>query len=90
MQSQTIKTINLDNLESIFNYYLDHQSELVPKYGGRHIVLSNNGVQGDFGTMEEAYDFGVSKFGLGNFIVQLCTEGDKAYTQTFHTRAIFA
>ncbi len=26
---------------------------------------------------------------LGTFLIQECTEGDSAYTQTFHSRVIF-
>lgn len=77
-------------LEKEFKYYLDHQAELVKKYNGRFLVIKDEGVVGDFATMEEAYFDSVQKYELGTFLIQECTEGDKAYTQTFHSRVVFA
>ena len=43
----------------------------------------------DYDTYEEAL-FETSKVHeLGTFLIQECTEGDSAYTQTFHSRVIF-
>ncbi len=77
-------------LEKEFKYYLDHQAELVEKYNGRFLVIKDESVVGDFATMEEAYFDSVQKYELGTFLIQECTEGDKAYTQTFHSRVVFA
>lgn len=77
-------------LEKEFKYYLDHQAELVKKYNGRFLVIKDESVVGDFATMEEAYFDSVQKYELGTFLIQECTEGDKAYTQTFHSRVVFA
>ena len=80
----------MSSLESLFNYYLSNQTELVKQYNGKHIVLVDNTVVGAFDSMDEAYGFAESNYELGTFLIQLCTPGDEAYTQTFHSRVIFA
>jgi hypothetical protein len=52
-------------------------------------VLKDLQVVGAFGTMDEAYDYAVKNHEPGTFIIQKCTEGDKDYTQTFHSRVKF-
>lgn len=37
--------------------------------------------------LSKALDGGLE---LGTFIIQLCSEGESGYTQTFHSRVIFA
>lgn len=76
-------------LEKEFKYYLDNQDELVKKYNHRFIVIIGNDVVGDYSTMDEAFNNSISKYEMGTFLIQECTEGDSAYTQTFHSRAIF-
>lgn len=78
------------NLQSMFDYYLQNQDELVKQYNGQFLVITQDGVQGAFASKEEAYFDAAKKYGVGNFILQLCTEGDDAYTQTFHSRVIYA
>ena len=76
-------------LKKEFQYYLDNQDELVKKYNHRFLVIKDCKVIGDYDTYEEAL-FETSKVhGLGTFLIQECTEGDSAYTQTFHSRVIF-
>lgn len=77
-------------LEKEFKYYLNNQSELVKRYNRRFLVIKDESVVGDFATMEEAYFDSVTKYELGTFLIQECTEGDEAYTQTFHSRVVFA
>ena len=78
------------SLEELFDFYLANQTELVKQYDGKYIVLVNNQVVGDFDTMDQAYNFADSHFELGTFLIRLCTPGDEAYTQTFHSRVVFA
>ena len=77
------------DLKANFQYYLDNQKELVKKYNGRYIVIKDESVVGDFGTEADAYFDSVNKYGLGNFLIQLCTKGEEAYTQTFSSRVSF-
>lgn len=77
-------------LEKEFKYYLDNQKELVKKYNGKFIVIIDNEVVGDYGSYDEALFESCKKHELGTFLIQECTEGEDAYTQTFHSRVIFA
>lgn len=67
-------------IRDLFNYYLSHQQELVEKYNSKHVVVTKDGVNDAYDTEEEAYYTSVKKHGLGNFLIQLCTPGDEAYT----------
>ena len=77
-------------LDKEFQYYLDNQNELVKKYDGRYIAIVGEQVVGDYETYEQAIDETVKTHELGTFLIQKCTEGDKDYTQTFHSRVVFA
>lgn len=77
-------------LQEMFQFYLDNQNELVKQYDGKYLVIKDNAVVGVYNTEAEAYFESEEKYGLGNFLIQLCTEGNDAYTQTFSSRVIFA
>lgn len=74
-----------------FKYFVDHHDELVNLYKDKYVVIKDKEVLASADTLEQgidkALDLGLE---LGTFIVQLCTEGDAAYTQRFYSRAIFA
>jgi hypothetical protein len=76
-------------LEKEFQYYLDHQSELVQKYNGKFLVIKDEEVISVFDTDEEAYFQTTQKFEPGTFLIQYCETGDSSYTQTFHSRVVF-
>jgi hypothetical protein len=76
-------------LEKEFNYFLSNQSKLVKQYGGKFIVIIGESVVGDYDSYEEALFESKEKYELGTFLIQECTEGEDAYTQTFHSRVIF-
>lgn len=80
----------MSDLEKDFQYYLRNQKNLVKDYEGRYLVIKDEAVVGDYDNEPEAYFDSVAKYGLGNFIIQLCTKGDGAYTQTFSSRVVFA
>ncbi|MDR1024001.1 MAG: hypothetical protein LBL94_12150 [Prevotellaceae bacterium] len=77
-------------LQEQFKHYVDNQQHFVSRYNNKFIVLKDLQVVGAFDAMDEAYDYAVKRYEPGTFIIQKCTEGDKDYTQTFHSRAIFA
>ena len=76
-------------IEKEFRYYLENQDELVSKYNGKYIVIKDNKVVETFKTEEEAFFDSIGKYEAGTFMIQKCTPGNKDYTQTFHSRAIF-
>jgi len=77
-------------IRELFQYYLDHQDELVEKFNGKYVVIANDCTIEAYVTEDDAYFQSEKKYGLGNFLLQLCTPGDSAYTLYYNTpRAIF-
>lgn len=80
----------MDTVKKLFEHYKCHQAELVKEYNGKYIILTENGVQGAYESEAEGYYKAEEQFGLGNFILQLCTPGTEAYTtQCYTPRVIF-
>jgi len=73
-------------LDKEFDYYLANQGELVKKYKNRYLVIVDESVVGDYDTHEQAVLQSQKKYKRGTFLVQECTEGNKAYTVTFNSR----
>jgi hypothetical protein len=67
-----------------FNYFLDHQDELVKQYDHRYIVIIGDKVVGDYDTFYEAAMQSAKEYPVGTFLVQLCIAGEEAYTQRFN------
>jgi len=76
-------------LDQEFKYYQDHQNELVKLYKDKHIVIVGEQVVGAYDNELSAYLDAKEKYGLGNFLIQLCEPGIENYTQMFHSLAIF-
>jgi len=76
-------------LDKEFSYYLEHQNELLKKYNNRFVVIIGENVVGDHDSYEQALFQSSKKYELGTFLIQECTEGEEAYTQTFHSRVAF-
>ncbi|MCK4790002.1 MAG: hypothetical protein KAV87_40055 [Desulfobacteraceae bacterium] len=77
-------------LEKEFNYYLEQQEELVKKYQGKFIVIKDCSVIGSYDSEFEAVEKTAEKHELGTFLVQKCEHGSESYTQTYHSRVVFA
>ena len=77
------------NLEKEFQYYLDHQEELVEKYNGKFLVIKECAVTGVYETELEAAEEASKKHELGTFLVQKCAPGEEDYTQTYNSRVCF-
>lgn len=77
-------------LKQEFDYYLKHQDELVKKYDGKFIVIKDRSVIGVYDEELEAIEKTKEKHELGTFLVQKCEAGSEGYTQTYHSRAMFA
>ena len=72
-------------LEKEFAYYLEHQSELLKDYKNSYIVIVGQKIVGSYSNNEDALYYSRQKYPLGTFLIQHCTEGDSAYTFTFHS-----
>lgn len=73
-------------LKDEFQYYIDHQDELVQLYRGKVIVIKDGKVIGVYGSDMEAVTETSKVYEMGTFLVQKCDPG--AYTQTFHSRVV--
>lgn len=76
-------------LEKEFQYYLEHQDELVDKYNGKYIIIKNGKVIGVYDNELQAVQETSKKEELGTYLVQKCEPGNDSYTQTYHSRVIF-
>lgn len=75
----------MTNLEELFNWYLSNQDKLVEQYNGKYLVIKDNQVVDVYDDENTAYFEASNKYGLGNFILQLCTPGKDAYTIEMYT-----
>ena len=76
-------------LEKEFQYYLDHQDELVKEYNGKFIVIKDGMVLGAYDDELLAIRTTSKDHKLGTFFVQKCEPGSGSYTQTYHSRVSF-
>ena len=67
-------------LHAWFEWYLVNQDSLVEKYNGKFLVIKDFEVVGVYDDRSSAYFDALEKYGLGNFMTQLCTPGEDAYT----------
>ena len=79
-----------EKLEKEFQYYLDHQDELVKEYDGKFIVIKAGKVIGTFDSELEAIQKTSVRYELGTFLVQKCESGSESYTATYHSRVAVA
>jgi len=77
-------------LDKEFNWYIVHQTELVEKYNGKHLLIKDENVFGSYNSSLEAFVEGKKTFEKGTFLIQLCTPGEKDYTKYFRSRVIIA
>lgn len=77
-------------IDTLFKYYLEHQEELVKEYDGKYLIITSEGGVGAYNTLNEGYEVALKTYGKGNFMLQLCSEGEKDYSQRFFTsRVVF-
>lgn len=62
-------------LEKQYDFYVSHEGELLEKYNGMHLVISDNLQVMAFLKPQDAFDYGEAHFGLGNFLLQRCSPG---------------
>lgn len=79
-------TVTDSQLKQEFDYFLEHQKEIVAKYHGRVVVIKDRSVIGDYANEAEAVTETVKKHALGTFLVQLAEPGTDSYSQTFYSR----
>jgi len=77
-------------LEAEFQYYKDHQDQLVSQYEGKFIVIVGEEVIGAYGSELEAYEETKKIHPVGTFLIQQCQPGEESYTQIHHSRVAFS
>lgn len=80
----------MEKLEKEFNYYLEHQDELIREYNGKFVVIKDDAVIGEYESELEAVEETSKRHELGTFLVQKCVPGSESYTHTYHSRVMFA
>ena len=76
-------------LSTEFEFYVSNQDEMVSKYDGKVIALKNCKVLGVYDDELTALTETRKHHELGTFLIQRVSEGDEAYTATFHSRVTF-
>lgn len=76
-------------LKAEFQYYLDHQDELVRQYEGKFVVIKGGNVLGAYDDELTAVTETTKSEEIGTFLVQKVSRGTTDYTQTFHSRVAF-
>ena len=79
-----------ENLKMAFQFYLDHQEELVKEYDGKFIAIKDGKVIGSFDDELEAVEVASKEHDIGTFLVQRVSPGESAYSQTFYSRVAFS
>ncbi len=65
---------------SQLDYVKDNKASLEKKYNGQYVVISENLEEKAFGTLDEAYQYGVKNWGLGNFLLQqFCANNNQVH-----------
>lgn len=70
-------------LQEEFDYYVEHQNELVGRYLNKFIVIKGHEVEGAFDTATEAFKNALTKYDAGTFMIQHVTPGKESYSQTY-------
>jgi hypothetical protein len=76
-------------LKQEFEWYLQHQEELVAKYLNKFLVIKDKQVVGVFDNQQSAYATATKKHELGTFIIQQVLPGEQGHSQTFHSRVVY-
>lgn len=71
-------------LELEFQYYINHQNELVAKYNGKYVVIVGENVVGVYKTATEAYLKSKEQYPLGTFFIHQVGPGVENYSKEMH------
>ena len=77
-------------LQKEFDYYREHQAEIVKKHNEQFVVIKDCSVVGAYKNAGEAVKEAQKKYKLGTFLIQYVSPGDADYTQHFHSRVAFS
>ena len=72
-------------LDKEFQYYKDHQKELVQQYDGKFLVIVDEEVKSVHDSGLKAYVAAEATYPPGTFLIQECSAGEESYTQIYHS-----
>jgi len=79
-----------NNLALDFQYFKSHHDEIFRMYPDKFVIIKDRSIIMTGDSFEDAYTKAInSGLEVGSFLVQECTEGEGAFTQTFHSRVVF-
>ncbi len=70
-------------LEKEFNYFKINRDSLIKKYNKKYIVIVGEKVVGVYDNRIKALKSSASKYGLGNFLIEYCTDDLSYYNWSF-------
>lgn len=76
-------------LEREYQYYKDHEADLVCQYKGKYIGIVGQDVVGSYDTEIEGYLDLKGRYGLGNFLLQQAVQDGENRTQRYYSRVAF-
>ena len=79
-----------NTLKAEFRFFREQHDKIFKEYPGKFVVIKGKKVVLAGNSFEDAYSLALaSGHKVGSFLIQECTAGDKAFTQTFHSRVVF-
>ena len=74
-----------------FNFFTDNHKQLFEKYPNEYLIIQGEKVLYHSNELNTSLNLAINN-GLkeGEFMLQLCSAGERAYTHTYHSRVIFA
>lgn len=67
--------MNSNLLQKQYDFYVSHEKEMLKKYNGKHLIISDSLQVFPFTEAREAYRYGARTFGGGHFLLQECKPG---------------
>ena len=74
-----------------FNFFTDNHKQLFEKYPNEYLIIQGEKVLYHSNELNTSLNWAINN-GLkeGEFMLQLCSAGERAYTHTYHSRVILA
>ncbi len=72
--------MTLSDHNKALEYYKSHQEELVKMYNGKTIIFHSDEILSVKDSLEEAYNFALKEYGIGNFSLQEVGPTASSYT----------
>lgn len=76
-------------LDAQFQYFLDNQAEINETHSGKYAVIADLEVKAAFDTQADAYEYGITNFEAGTFLIQLVGPGSDVHTTVLPLRYTF-